>query len=288
MPVYELGDTVTLTWSEPSASATVVLYVTAPDGTESSPATSHNGTAWTANVTANQYDQWLYTWVSSGTFVGTETDSFTVGGPWYSTLALLRHEMNIPSSNTTHDTGLARALEAASRSVEAWCDTRPIGGFLLDDSTSIRTYRPTMRGPVLPGVVLYIADDCEYRLYVHEIGASGYTVETSDDGTTWSELTEDTDYRAYPDNALALSKPVEAFVADEWPTRVRVTARWGWPAVPAQVAEGTLRTAARAYRRKDSPDGVAGSSDWGLIRVPNLDPDVRQMLSIFHTDAMIA
>jgi hypothetical protein len=69
---------------------------------------------------------------------------------------------------------------------------------------------------------------------------------------------------------------------------VRVTARWGWPAVPAQVAEATLRTAARAYRRKDSPDGVAGSSDWGLIRVPNLDPDVRQMLSIFHNDAMIA
>lgn len=287
MAVYELGDTVTLTHAGASDDD-AQLFVTAPDGTESEPTVTFSaGTGlWSGQIVANQYDQWEFAWRLDGEIV--DTGVFVVGGPWYSTLAQLRHELNIPSTNTTHDTGLARALEAASRSVEAWCDTRPIGGFLLADESSARVYRPTMRGPVLPGAVLYLADYGEYRLYVHEIGASGYTVETSDDGSTWTELTEDTDYRAYPDNALVLNRPIEAFVADDWPTHVRVTARWGWPAVPTQVAEATLRTAARAYRRKDSPDGVAGSSDWGLIRVPNLDPDVRQMLSVFHADAMIA
>jgi len=283
MIVYELGATVTLTHAG-AADDDAQLFVTAPNGTESTPVVAFSSPNWSGSVTGSQYGLWEYAWRLDGSIV--DTGTFTVGGPWYSTLALLRAEMNIPAANTSHDTGLARALTAASRSVEAWCDQRPVGGFLLVDDESARIYRPTMRGPVMPGVVLYV--DGEYRVYVHEFGASGYTVETSDNGVTWTELTEDTDYRTYPDNAFTLSRPVEAFVADEWPAWVRVTARWGWPAVPAQVAEATLRTAARAYRRKDSPDGVAGSSDWGLIRVPNLDPDVRQMLSIFHNDAMIA
>lgn len=278
MPVYELSATVELTWSEPDASATVVLHVTAPDGTESSPSTSFSGGAWRASVTGNQYDQWLYTWVSSGTFTGTETDSFLVGGPWYTTLAQLRGELNIRPENTSHDAGLARALTSSARSVEQWCDNRPLGAFLLDGAASAKVFR-------FNRWTIYDRDWCVYRVPVREFGSlDDLVVETSTDGTTW---TATTGYETWPENALDEQKPITHLVFADYGDRLRVTARWGWPVIPSQVAEANLRTAARAYRRKDSPDGVAGSSDWGLIRVPNLDPDVRQMLSFLHTDALV-
>lgn len=265
MPVYELDATVSLSWDEPPNTATVVLYVTAPDGTESSPSTAYSSGAWRATVTADQYDQWLYTWVSSGTFTGTETDSFTVGGPWYSTLALLKKTTNRGASDTTADDLLAPSLEAASRAVEEYCDGRV---FYLADTATARTF-PTRRR-------LCLAEG--FRLPVDDIGHATITAEVGD-GTTWTELT---DVTTYPENALAKGKAITGLVSQtDWSLYrlARVTARWGWPEVPGAVKQATFLQASRLYRRKDSPEGVAGSSEWGLVRVPNLDPDVKALLA---------
>lgn len=282
MTVYELGDTVTLTLAGDSGDD-AQLFVTAPNGTESTPAVTYSAPNWSGSLTANQYDVWEYAWRLDGDIV--DTGTFSVGR-WYASLASLKKATNRGSSDSTADDQLADALDAASRSVEQYCDSRPIGGFLLAASTSARTYRPSELGPASPGVVF--CTPLGYRLHVHEIGATGYTVETSDDGSTWTELTEDTDYETWPENALSLSRPVEAFVLSTLPTRVRATAKWGWPAVPSAVRQATLLQASRLYRRKDSPEGVAGSSEWGVIRVPNLDPDVKALLSWLHTEALIA
>lgn len=48
----------------------------------------------------------------------------------------------------------------------------------------------------------------------------------------------------------------------------------GWPDVPADVIWANQMQAQRYYSRKGSPEGVAGSAEWGLSRVPRLDPDV--------------
>ncbi|MDX2921298.1 hypothetical protein PV370_25695, partial [Streptomyces sp. NE06-03C] len=55
---------------------------------------------------------------------------------------------------------------------------------------------------------------------------------------------------------------------------VQVTARWGWPAVPDEIVQATLIQAARLYKRKDSPEGVTGSAEWGVVRLSRRDPDV--------------
>lgn len=267
MPVYELDEVVTLTWAEPSGTATVVIYVTAPDGTESSPATAFSAGAWRASVTANQYDQWLYTWVSSGTFIGTETDSFTVGGPWYSTLALLKKSTNRAATDTSADDLLAQALESGARSIEEYCDGRV---FYLADTATARTF-PTRRR-------LCLAEG--YRLAVDDIGHATITAEVGD-GTTWVELT---DVETYPENALAKGKAITALVSQtDWSQHrlARITTRWGWPTTPSAVSQANLLQSSRLYRRKDSPEGVAGSSEWGLVRVPNLDPDVKALLAPF-------
>jgi hypothetical protein len=65
--------------------------------------------------------------------------------------------------------------------------------------------------------------------------------------------------------------------------RVRVTARWGWPSVPDGVAQAAALLAARLYRRKDSPEGVLGSSEWGAVRVARFDPDVEGLIAPYIT-----
>jgi hypothetical protein len=57
---------------------------------------------------------------------------------------------------------------------------------------------------------------------------------------------------------------------------VRVTALWGWSAVPPAIEQATLLQASRLLIRRDSPYGVAGSPEAGTeIRLlARLDPDV--------------
>ena len=88
-----------------------------------------------------------------------------------------------------------------------------------------------------------------------------------------------------PDNAAAQGRPATYLWSTVgWvPTsgRLRVTARWGWPAVPDQVVEAAKLLAVRLYRRKDSPQGVLGSSEWGVTRVSAVDPDVEALICPF-------
>jgi hypothetical protein len=57
-----------------------------------------------------------------------------------------------------------------------------------------------------------------------------------------------------------------------------ITAVWGWPDVPADVLWAAQMQAQRYYQRKGSPEGIAGSAEWGLTRIPALDPDVLSIL----------
>jgi len=62
--------------------------------------------------------------------------------------------------------------------------------------------------------------------------------------------------------------------------RTKVTAVWGWTAVPAVIKEATLLQASRIVKRRDAPFGVAGSPEFGneLRLLPKLDPDVEIMV----------
>ena len=49
------------------------------------------------------------------------------------------------------------------------------------------------------------------------------------------------------------------------------------------MTEATLLHAGRLYKRPGSPEGVAGSSEWGLVRIPHFDPDVKALLAPYVT-----
>ncbi len=277
MTVYAFGDTVTLNLTA-LADATVVLNLTAPNGTESTPATSHVGTTWSASFTASQYDTWQYAWVVTGTASNVELGTVTVGGPWYATLAELRVSVNLAATDTTRDNPLSIALSGASRAVEEYTER---DSFLLATTATARTYGLTRN---------VICNELGERRRVDDIGSlTDLAVELTTDGVTFTTLTG---YETYPDNALARGNAIEAILSPSTSLRsyrrMRVTARWGWPAVPAAVHQATLLQAARLYRRKDSPEGVSGSADWGLMRVPNLDPDVKALLAYLTKPLKVA
>lgn len=80
----------------------------------------------------------------------------------------------------------------------------------------------------------------------------------------------------------AIRRTSGTWTLDVTPT-VRVTGVWGWPAVPAPVKAACRIQVARVFKRNESPLGVAGFGEFGVVRVPSqLDPDVRQMLDPYR------
>ncbi|GAB3117839.1 hypothetical protein GCM10027160_29000 [Streptomyces calidiresistens] len=66
-----------------------------------------------------------------------------------------------------------------------------------------------------------------------------------------------------------------------WSGPVRVTAWWGWAAVPAPVREATAIAASEIFKTKDAPFGVAGWNDFGIITVRE-NPQVKGLLNPYR------
>jgi hypothetical protein len=86
-----------------------------------------------------------------------------------------------------------------------------------------------------------------------------------------------------PEEALELGQPADAIrlpwgFAQSRAGFLNVTAVWGWPEVPDDIIWAHHMQAHRYYGRKGSPEGIAGTAEWGLSRIPRLDPDVLSIL----------
>lgn len=101
-----------------------------------------------------------------------------------------------------------------------------------------------------------------------------------------------TAYHLHPRNADKRGRPWTRLLVDEasgvQPTcdvdGVTVTARWGWTTVPVAVQQAMLLQAARLFKRKDAPFGVAGSPDLGseMRLLAKVDPDVEVALNDYR------
>lgn len=186
----------------------------------------------------------------------------------YGSVAALKERLGIEAADTSRDTLLAAALAAASRGIDKATGRR----FWLDAEPVQRVYRAAGRT---------VRQDDGELLLVDDIGSmTGLLVEVGS-GASYTPVA---DYETSPDNALADGLAVTGLrrILGSWDTtatsRVRVTARFGWPAVPDDVTEAALIQATRLYRRKDSPEGVTGSAEWGVVRLSRRDPDVWNLI----------
>lgn len=189
----------------------------------------------------------------------------------YASLADLK--LAIQETNSDRDALLNKALEAASRAIDDLAGRR----FYTDTSATVRVYSPAGR---------VLVDEDGDRLLVDDIATLTDLVVQVGSGGSYTTVAA-AEYETKPDNAIAEGRPITSLLrlSNVWAalptTRVRVTARWGWPAVPPQIAQAALIQASRLYRRKDSPEGVLGSAEWGTVRLSRVDPDVAALIAPF-------
>lgn len=186
----------------------------------------------------------------------------------YCSLADVKSALRITDS--VDDTILELAAESASRQIDGYCER------VFYKETATRIYTPQ-------DSYVCVIDDL----------VSLTTLKTSDDAegvfdTTW--LTGD--YQLEPLNGRAggINTPytqIRAVGDFLFPTvgeeaTVQVTGSFGFDEVPTAVRQACILLAARQYKRYDSPLGVAGFSDLGVIRVSNIDPDIAKLLEPFQ------
>jgi hypothetical protein len=63
---------------------------------------------------------------------------------------------------------------------------------------------------------------------------------------------------------------------------IEITGTWGWPEVPVDVKQACLLLSARIFSRRESPQGVAGWGDFGMIRVNAEDRDATALLTPYQ------
>ena len=189
----------------------------------------------------------------------------------YATLAQVKAALRITDS--VDDTLIEMAREEASDLVDGYT-----GRTFSSSGTVTRVFAP--------------ADD--YVLQTDDIAgtAVAITSSTGADGVfdvTWKT----TDYQLEPLNGVSNGQAVpftriRAIQDYLWPTAggeatVRVTGVYGFPSVPIVVTQATVLQASRIFTRLQSPLGVAGFGEMGVVRVTRaLDPDVAALVEPYR------
>lgn len=276
MPTYDLGDGVNLRHlvynrDGQLTDSSVALGVLKPDGTTDPVATTRTslGTYDANTYVTTLIGDYEFVWTVSGAVTDVSYGSFTVATvapALYASLSSVKESLS-KETNDLRDDLVEMAIRAASRKIDQVTGRR----FYADRTVSTRVFSTagrTFAGPYGTGVQI---DDVA--------SATGLLVEGGLNAV-YSPLAT---FYTGPDNALTYAQPITYVMADPGfftgINGVRITAKWGWPTVPDEVALATQLLAARLYRRKDSPQGVISTADWGSVRVSRVDPDVESLIS---------
>ena len=189
----------------------------------------------------------------------------------YCTLAELKAALKI--TDNLDDTLLETSINSGSRMIDQYCNRF----FYSGSAGEVRYFTPN------DSITCWI-DDCQT---ITEVKTASVDPTVFD--TTWAS----SDYQVNPRNGLANGgySPITYITAIDnylFPTYgeqalVKVTGTFGWSAVPDAIKFATIIQASRLFKRLESPLGVAGVSDIGIMRVgSNIDGDVAQLINPFR------
>ena len=196
----------------------------------------------------------------------------------YATLADVKAAARI--TDTIDDALLEIAIESSSRDLDAYTE---------------RVFYSTGGTPV---VRVYIPQD----IYLVEtddiISVTTLKSDSTGNGTFDITWTPGTDFQLEPLNGRAggIDTPatrIRAIGEYLWPVyeprnvnsnqaSVQVTGVFGFASVPIAIKQATILAALRAYKRYESPTGVLGFSDMGVVRIGRLDPDVQRLVDPYR------
>jgi len=189
----------------------------------------------------------------------------------YCTLAEIEAWTNVDQGTPTanDESQLELAVMAASRAIDRHC-----GRYFWNQTATTRILTPknaySLMTPDLVSVTTLKTDEDGDGVYEVTWAASDYVLAPVNNAVAYP-------VRPYWEIQVAYNG---RYVFLNLPQSVQIVGVWGWAAVPAAVKQATLIQAARYFRRKDSPYGVAGSAN---IAAPatmsgQLDVDVQDLL----------
>lgn len=194
----------------------------------------------------------------------------------YTTLQEVKDILRLGTAVSDDDGLLERCIESASRHIDRYCER----SFTAGSATRI------------------FAPNDSYLCEIDDL-ISVTTIKTSTDAdgvydTTWGS----DDYQLEPLNGIAggVYTPYTRiravgdylFPTVNWPesqgeATVQVIGLFGYAtAVPTDVIQACNFLAVREYKRYDSPLGVAGFGEIGVVRVSRTDPDIEALLAPFR------
>lgn len=214
---------------------------------------------------------WSFVFIGTGAASDIQPGTWTVNpastiGQFYTSVEELKDRLSI--TDTASDLQLTFAVQAAAKAVESYT------GRFFYQLTETRTFVP-------------------YSLYEQPVNdlvsITAMATDTDGDGVFETAWTQNTDYellvgpaefnqmasgelRPYTSiraiNAVGGGK----FFPYTWPfsrlDRIQIQGVWGWPAVPFRVKMAAQQIAAELFKLKDTPFGLAGSSEFGMVRLP--------------------
>lgn len=190
----------------------------------------------------------------------------------------LGEQFNLSDTDDHDKMGLA--ITAASRQIDRFCGQR----FYQDDAVVVREF---------------YADSSTCVDLLEQGNApisttTGLVVKTDDalDGTFATTLTIGTDFLLLPRNAAADDRPfTEILVIGSYyfprpytgRAGIQVTAKFGWPEVPADVKQACIIQAAQLFKLKDAVFGAAAVGDAGAMFLRSaLNPSAKALLGDFQ------
>jgi len=192
----------------------------------------------------------------------------------YCTLAELKWQLDITSTDATRDTHLEEVVEGVSRWIDSFCNRY----FYADDSAT----------------KYFSAVDHDYCV-VQDL-RSITTLKTDNDGDrTYERTWSATDYDLMPfdqpnDFPYTHIRPAPngSYTFPSFRKGVEIVGNFGWASVPFPIKQACLIQAERVYMRKDAPFGIAGDSRRlsEIHIVSKLDPDVQSLLTGYQRFAV--
>jgi len=195
----------------------------------------------------------------------------------YATLAQVKAALRITDS--VDDTLLEMARVSASDLIDGYT-----GRTFTPSGTVTRVFAP--------------ADD--YVLQTDDLAGTAVTITSSTGADGVFDVTwKTTDYQLEPLNGVSNGQAVpftriRAIQDYLWPTAggeatVRVTGVFGFVSIPTVITQATVLQSSRIFTRLQSPLGIAGFGEMGVVRVTRaLDPDVAALVEPYRRIVGIA
>jgi hypothetical protein len=192
----------------------------------------------------------------------------------YTTLAEVKNILRI--TDAVDDSLLETCIESASRQIDSHCER------VFTTGTATRKFVPNdsyvvQIDDLVSLTSLKSSSDAD-GVYDITWTASDYQLEPLN-GTISGVYTPYTQIRAVGDYLF----PTVNFPDSQGEATVEVTGLFGYAtAIPTDVKQACNLLAIRQYKRYDSPLGVAGFGEIGVVRVSRVDPDIEALLGPYR------